>query len=155
MLCSSAGTVFYTQSCFLVSDQLYLLHCCHRVGVTLHKSRHRSSLKASRNQRLQTHNTHAEDGCCRRGQWDKAFQFYIMYHSYIKMSDSHQWSSPWASLSPELSSWSYRALWELPSSRRTQWLHRWNPPWPRWCFHPSGPRRSRAAWTGKSSSVLL
>lgn len=31
----------------------YLLHCSHRVSVTLHKSSHSTSLKTSRNQRLQ------------------------------------------------------------------------------------------------------
>lgn len=71
------------------------------------------------------------------------------------MSDSRRWSSPWGSLSPELSSWSCRALWELPSTRRTQWLRQWNPPWPRWCFHPSGPRRSHEAWSGQSTHVTL
>lgn len=45
----------------LFSGLLYLIYCRHRVGVTLHKSCHSTSLEASWNQRLQTHKTHKKD----------------------------------------------------------------------------------------------
>lgn len=54
----SAGTAHHAR---VLSVQPYLLHRRHRIGMALHKSRHRTSLKACRNQRLQRHNTQAVD----------------------------------------------------------------------------------------------
>lgn len=64
---------------------------------------------------------------------------YVLHHS-------HRWSSPSASLSPAPSSWCCRALWAPRTTRRTRWLHLWNPPSPPACSPLSVPRKSRAAW---------
>lgn len=92
---TNTGEILTFEMCLiqLVNDELYLLHCCHRVGVTLHKSRHGTSLKTSRNQRLRTHRTHVGP-VCSHTPTDLFQPEDVSETQLFRLSDSHRWSSP-------------------------------------------------------------